>query len=94
VGCITRAIATGAREAAERPYFRAPARRLPTFAPPDFDTIEVSPGMALLTMSGLSPIFVKAVVAEARPLAEPPNCDNAPDLMQPLVLRDISWDSG
>ena len=59
-------------------YFNAPASRLPTPAPPDFETNDVSTGTAFATMSGLSPSFENALAALARPAAEPAICDNAP----------------
>lgn len=41
-------------------YFNTPANKFPTFAPPDFVTNDVSTGIALLTISGLSPSLVNA----------------------------------
>src|SRR4029453_7019157 len=59
-------------------YFKTLASRFPTFAPPDFVTNDVRTGIALLTISGLSPSFVNADAAPASPPVDPPNCDNAP----------------
>ena len=58
-------------------YFNTPASRLPTLAPPDFDTNCVSTGTALLTISGLRPSLLNAWPAEARPAADPAIFDAA-----------------
>src|SRR3954452_851647 len=61
-------------------YFSAPASRVPTFAPPDFETNEVSTGIALATMSGFRPSFENAAAAFASPPADPAICDSMPDV--------------
>src|SRR4051812_26285323 len=61
-------------------YFSAPASRVPTFAPPDFETNEVSTGIALATMSGLGRIYETGGGAFETPPADPAICDSMPDV--------------
>src|SRR4029453_2533951 len=55
-------------------YFRTPARRPATFAPPVLPTNCVRTGIALATSSGLRPSFEKALAALASPGADPATC--------------------
>src|SRR5436190_13796452 len=68
------------RVKSEPRYFKTPASRLPTPAPPDFVTNDVRTGTTFATCSGFRPIFENAAAAAARLPADPENCDSAPDV--------------